>query len=197
MTEKPEDPWRLRGVRVVRAGELDANTAQTPGMDRRAAITQGRAGANQLWAGTVSIQPNTGSRVTPERISTPPESIGSSVTPSMRTPICSALAIIDSNASATASALDRFRRMRPCSVLCATSGLTSLATSGKPIASAASRASALLCTTASCTTGTPKAARAALPSVSERALAPASNAGQAAWGAAGGKGRGAAFFHWP
>ena len=58
MTEKPEDPWRLRGVRVVRAGELDANTAQTPGMDRRAAITQGRAGANQLWAGTVSIQPN-------------------------------------------------------------------------------------------------------------------------------------------
>ena len=45
MTEKPEDPWRLRGVRVVRAGELDANTAQTPGMDRRAAITQGRAGA--------------------------------------------------------------------------------------------------------------------------------------------------------
>lgn len=58
MTEKPEDPWRLRGVRVVRAGELDVNTAQTPGMDRRAAITQGRAGAQQLWAGTVSIQPN-------------------------------------------------------------------------------------------------------------------------------------------
>jgi uncharacterized RmlC-like cupin family protein len=53
-----EDPWRLRGVRVVRAGELDPNTAQTPGMDRRAAITHGRAGSSQLWAGTVTIHPN-------------------------------------------------------------------------------------------------------------------------------------------
>lgn len=54
----PEDPWRLRGGRVVRAGELDRNTAQTPGMDRRAAITQARTGATQLWAGAVTIHPN-------------------------------------------------------------------------------------------------------------------------------------------
>jgi uncharacterized RmlC-like cupin family protein len=53
-----EDPWRLRGVRVVRAGELDPNTAQTAGMDRRAAITHGRTGSNQLWAGTVTIHPD-------------------------------------------------------------------------------------------------------------------------------------------
>ena len=31
--------WRLDGVRVVRSSELDINTAQTPGMNRAAAIT--------------------------------------------------------------------------------------------------------------------------------------------------------------
>ena len=50
--------WRLHGVRVVRATELDPNTAQTPGMNRAAAITRARAGAEKLWAGTVTIHPN-------------------------------------------------------------------------------------------------------------------------------------------
>src|SRR5205823_50672 len=45
------------GVRVVRANELDINTAQTPGMNRAAAITNARAGAEKLWAGTVVIHP--------------------------------------------------------------------------------------------------------------------------------------------
>src|SRR5690349_11988245 len=49
--------WRLDGVRVVRAGELDPNTPQTPGMHREAAITAARAGAEKLWAGTVVIEP--------------------------------------------------------------------------------------------------------------------------------------------
>ena len=44
-------------MRVVCAGELDLNTAQTPGMTRAAAITQARAGAEKLWAGTVEIHP--------------------------------------------------------------------------------------------------------------------------------------------
>jgi uncharacterized RmlC-like cupin family protein len=44
-------------VRVVHADELDANTPQTPGMDRAAAITTARAGAEKLWAGTVLIHP--------------------------------------------------------------------------------------------------------------------------------------------
>ena len=47
--------WRLHGVRVVRADALDLNTAQTPGMNRAAAITHARAGAEKLWAGTVVI----------------------------------------------------------------------------------------------------------------------------------------------
>ena len=49
--------WRLDGVRVVRSSELDINTAQTPGMNRAAAITHARAGAEKLWAGTVVIHP--------------------------------------------------------------------------------------------------------------------------------------------
>ena len=49
--------WRLRGVRVVRGDELDGNTPQTPGMNRAAAITAARAGAEKLWAGTVIIDP--------------------------------------------------------------------------------------------------------------------------------------------
>ena len=50
--------WRLRGVRVVRADELDVNTPQTPGMNRAAAITAARSGAEKLWAGTVVIHPD-------------------------------------------------------------------------------------------------------------------------------------------
>ncbi len=50
--------WKLRGVRVVRAGELDANVPQTPGMSRAAAINFARIGAEKIWAGTVHIHPN-------------------------------------------------------------------------------------------------------------------------------------------
>lgn len=51
-------PWKLDGVRVVRSNELDLNTPQTPGMNRAAAITYARHGAEKLWAGTVVIHPN-------------------------------------------------------------------------------------------------------------------------------------------
>ena len=40
-----ESKWRHHGVRVVHANELDVNTAQTPGMNRAAAITTARTGA--------------------------------------------------------------------------------------------------------------------------------------------------------
>jgi len=52
------DPkWKYHGVRVVHSNELDINTPQTPGMNRAAAITHARAGAEKLWAGTVVIHP--------------------------------------------------------------------------------------------------------------------------------------------
>jgi uncharacterized RmlC-like cupin family protein len=49
--------WRDDGVRVIPAGSLDGNTAQTPGMDRAAAVNFARVGAQKIWAGTVKIQP--------------------------------------------------------------------------------------------------------------------------------------------
>src|SRR5712692_990218 len=58
MADSDEPDWKHHGVRIVRAGELDTNTPQTTGMNRAAAITQARAGASKLWAGTVSIHPN-------------------------------------------------------------------------------------------------------------------------------------------
>ncbi len=53
-----ESKWRSKGVRIIRANELDADTAQTLGMQRRAAVTTGRTGATKLWAGTVTINAN-------------------------------------------------------------------------------------------------------------------------------------------
>jgi len=50
--------WRDQGIRIVHSNQLDLNTLQTPGMTRAAAITHATAGANKLWAGTVTIHPN-------------------------------------------------------------------------------------------------------------------------------------------
>jgi uncharacterized RmlC-like cupin family protein len=47
--------WKHDGVRVVPGDQLDINTAQTPGMNRAAAINFARVGAEKLWAGTVTI----------------------------------------------------------------------------------------------------------------------------------------------
>ncbi len=56
MTDKVD--WREHGVRIVRAGEFDSNTPQTPGMTRATAINAAKAGAQKLWAGTVHIHPD-------------------------------------------------------------------------------------------------------------------------------------------
>jgi uncharacterized RmlC-like cupin family protein len=66
MRGSPEPPmstesvprWKHDGVKVVPGNQLDPNTAQTPGMDRKAAITFARVGAQKLWAGTVHIHPD-------------------------------------------------------------------------------------------------------------------------------------------
>lgn len=56
----PADGWETTGVRVVPADSLDANTPQTPGMNRAAAIDFARVGARRLWAGTVHIHAGAG-----------------------------------------------------------------------------------------------------------------------------------------
>jgi uncharacterized RmlC-like cupin family protein len=54
----PPARWKHDGVAVVPGSQLDGNTAQTPGMDRKAAINFARVGAQKLWAGTVHIHPD-------------------------------------------------------------------------------------------------------------------------------------------
>ncbi len=53
-----ETNWKTDGVRVISGDSLDANTPQTPGMNRAAAINFARTGAQKLWAGTVHIHPD-------------------------------------------------------------------------------------------------------------------------------------------
>ncbi len=53
-----DNDWRNDGVQVIPGDQLDGNTPQTPGMQRAAAITQARVGAEKLWAGTVVIEPD-------------------------------------------------------------------------------------------------------------------------------------------
>ncbi|MEO7002585.1 MAG: cupin domain-containing protein [Ktedonobacterales bacterium] len=50
-------------VRVVRPLAFDANTPQTPGMQRVAAISQRLAGSVGLWAGVTVVAPGTASGV--------------------------------------------------------------------------------------------------------------------------------------
>jgi uncharacterized RmlC-like cupin family protein len=52
------DRWKHDGVRVIPGDQLDPNVPSTPGMDRKAAINFARAGAQKLWAGTVTIKPD-------------------------------------------------------------------------------------------------------------------------------------------
>ena len=44
-------------VRVVRAGELSADTAQTAGMTRIAAVDRKTVGSERLWVGFASVAP--------------------------------------------------------------------------------------------------------------------------------------------
>src|SRR5215213_4837469 len=58
MTADQRTGWPHHGVRIVRADQLYMNTPQTQGMTRAAAITHARTGAQKIWAGTVTINPD-------------------------------------------------------------------------------------------------------------------------------------------
>jgi uncharacterized RmlC-like cupin family protein len=57
-SEKEKSDWENHGLRIIRSGDLNTNTPQTPGMTRAEAISRATAGAQKLWAGTVVVQPN-------------------------------------------------------------------------------------------------------------------------------------------
>ena len=48
---------RASELRVVRPDERDADTAQTPGMQRAAGVAASTVGAEQLWLGHVTMAP--------------------------------------------------------------------------------------------------------------------------------------------
>jgi uncharacterized RmlC-like cupin family protein len=43
-------------VRIIGPREFDANIAQTPGLNRLAAVTTATSGASKLWAGTFTVE---------------------------------------------------------------------------------------------------------------------------------------------
>ncbi len=51
------------GVRVIKPHQFDANTPQTPGMQRVSAVSRQLAGSVGLWAGVTVVAPNTASGV--------------------------------------------------------------------------------------------------------------------------------------
>ena len=50
-------------VHVIKPYQLDANTPQTPGMQRVAAVSQQLAGSQGLWAGITVVGPNVSSGI--------------------------------------------------------------------------------------------------------------------------------------
>lgn len=50
--------WREHGVKVIPGDQLGPAAASTLGMNRSTAINKARAGAEKIWAGTVTIYAN-------------------------------------------------------------------------------------------------------------------------------------------
>lgn len=63
-SDQPEQsPSSTSGVRVIKPHQFDANTPQTPGMQRVAAVSQALAGSQGIWAGVTVVAPNVASGV--------------------------------------------------------------------------------------------------------------------------------------
>ncbi len=45
-------------LRHIASGDLDSDTAQTPGMDRRSAVSAHRVGSEKLWMGETHVGPS-------------------------------------------------------------------------------------------------------------------------------------------
>ena len=61
MNTQQDNTQQPSGVRVIRPGEFDANTPQTPGMQRVAAVSRKLAGSSGIWAGVTVVQPHVAS----------------------------------------------------------------------------------------------------------------------------------------
>jgi uncharacterized RmlC-like cupin family protein len=64
MQEKPHQPGEAEmptGVRVMKPGQFDAHTPQTPGMQRVAAVSRALTGSQGIWAGVTIVAPHVAS----------------------------------------------------------------------------------------------------------------------------------------
>ncbi|MEO8957173.1 MAG: cupin, partial [Ktedonobacteraceae bacterium] len=61
----PEQPSSMEqgGVRIIKPHQFDANTPQTPGMQRMAAISHELAGSKSIWGGITVVAPATASGI--------------------------------------------------------------------------------------------------------------------------------------
>src|SRR5206468_7042819 len=59
--EQPEPT--IPTVRIIKPHQFDANTAQTPGMQRLAAVSRELAGSQGIWGGITIVSPNTASGI--------------------------------------------------------------------------------------------------------------------------------------
>ncbi len=57
------DESKIKAVRIIKPHQFDSNTAQTPGMQRAAAVSQALAGSEGLWAGVTVVAPGISSAV--------------------------------------------------------------------------------------------------------------------------------------
>jgi uncharacterized RmlC-like cupin family protein len=59
MSSPESSAWEssMPGVRVIKPGQFDANTPQTPGMRRVAAVSRELAGSQGIWAGVTVVGP--------------------------------------------------------------------------------------------------------------------------------------------
>ena len=58
MSIDKQEATREQHIRVIKPQQFDANTPQTPGMQRVAAISKHLAGSQSLWAGVAVVAPN-------------------------------------------------------------------------------------------------------------------------------------------
>lgn len=63
MSEEKTPPPSVPTVRIIKPHDFDANTPQTPGMQRVAAVSRELAGAQGLWAGITIVAPQIASGV--------------------------------------------------------------------------------------------------------------------------------------
>ena len=63
MSIDKQEATREQHIRVIKPQQFDANTPQTPGMQRVAAVSKQLAGSQGLWAGVSVVAPNVASGI--------------------------------------------------------------------------------------------------------------------------------------